>query len=124
MSTYGSAIYGQAHYGDEPAPVEYSTHGGFTKSHPVKKVSRDDVESAVRRAFDIAEGKNPDAIIPVLEEIQTKRESINVDLAPYYDDAIRKVSDLINRIQLEIQANEFKKIQDELDDEESLLMLL
>lgn len=96
------------------------TTGGIDKKvkTKVKKSQRDEVEAAVREAFDKMDGTYvPPKLVKEIQK-ETKREIKQIDLTQY-DVAMAQVNALLLQAQLRIHEYEA-----EIDDEESLLMLL
>jgi len=101
-------------------PISHVTTGGTSKKvkTKVKKSQRDEVEAAVREAFDKMDGTYvPEAVVAEIKK-EVKREIKQIDLAQY-EAAMAQVNALLLQAQIQIHAYE-----SELDDEESLLMLL
>jgi hypothetical protein len=101
-------------------PVSIQTTGGVTKKvkTKVKKNQRDEVEAIVREAFDKMDGTYvPPSVVAEIQK-EVKREIKQIDLAQY-EAAMAQVNALLLQAQIQIHAYE-----SELDDEESLLMLL
>ena len=104
--------------GTQPV-VEFVTKGGVDKKvkTPIKKSQRDDIEAIVRRAFDEMDGT---AAAEVAQEIRQEvvQQIKQIDLHNY-NVAISQVNALI--LQAQTRLAEYEA---ELDDEESILMLL
>lgn len=104
----------------QPIILENVTRGGIPKKvkTKIKKSQRDEVEAAVREAFDKMDGTYvPEFMVAEIQK-EVKREIQQIDLAQY-ESAMAQVNALLLQAQIQIHAYE-----SELDDEESLLMLL
>jgi hypothetical protein len=100
--------------------LSHVTTGGTSKKvkTKVKKSQRDEVEAVVREAFDKMDGTYvPESVVAEIQK-EVKREIKQIDLAQY-EAAMAQVNALLLQAQIQIHAYE-----SELDDEESLLMLL
>lgn len=101
-------------------PISIQTTGGIGKKvkTPIKKNQRAEIEAAVREAFDKMDGTYvPESVVAEIQK-EVKREIKQIDLAQY-EAAMAQVNALLLQAQIQIHAYE-----SELDDEESLLMLL
>jgi len=103
-----------------PLVTEFVTTGGLPKKvkTKVKKAQRDDVEAIVRDAFDKMDGTYvaPEIVAEIQKEV--KREIKQIDLTEH-DYAIGQINALLLQARLRLQEYEA-----EIDDEESLLMLI
>jgi len=103
-----------------PVVTEIVTTGGLPKKvkTKVKKSQRDEVEAIVREAFDKMDGTyvEPEIIAEIQKDI--KREIKQIDLSEH-DYAIGQINALLLQARLRLQEYEA-----EIDDEESLLMLI
>jgi hypothetical protein len=101
-------------------PTEIVTRGGVTKKvkTPVKKSQRAEIEAIVKEAFDKMDGTYvaPETVKAVQK--QAKQVIKQIDLNEY-NVAIARVNEIL--LQAQLQLAEYEA---ELDDEESLLMLL
>jgi len=85
---------------------------------PIKKNQRDEVEAAVREAFDKMDGTYvPEPVVAKIQK-EVKREIKKIDLGEYQV-AMAQINALLLSAKLKIQ-----EYESEIDDEESLLMLL
>jgi hypothetical protein len=104
----------------QPIVGEWGKTGGLPKKvkTKVKKDQRDEVEAIVREAFDKMDGTYvaPEVVAEIQKEV--KREIKQIDLAEH-DYAIGQINALLLQARLRLQEYEA-----EIDDEESLLMLI
>ena len=104
----------------QPIILENVTRGGIPKKvkTKIKKSQRDEVEAAVREAFDKMDGTYvPETIVAEIQQ-EVKQEIKKIDLAQY-EYAMTQINALLLSAKLRIQ-----EYESEIDDEESLLMLL
>jgi multidrug efflux pump subunit AcrB len=122
---YDEAIYGESQYDVTTPEVEIVTTGGLppkrVKSN-IKKSQQDDIKAIVKEAFDKMDGTYVPK--PVFTEIkkEIKQEIKKIDLAEY-DVAVAQINRLLSQAELSLQAYEAEMLA-ELEDEESLLMLI
>ena len=103
--------------------VQIITTGGLPPKKVktvIKKNQRDEIAEIVRQAFEDLEPKAPAQAIKV-EKSVVKKEIAKIDLADY-DFAIAQVNELLLQAKLRLQ--EHQAMLAELEDEESLLMLI
>ena len=101
-------------------PTEIITRGGVTKKvkTPIKKSQRAEIEAIVKEAFDKMDGTYvPPETVKAVQK-QAKQVIKQIDLNEY-NVAIAHVNEIL--LQAQLQLAEYEA---ELDDEESLLMLL
>lgn len=115
------AIIGKdANFQFTPVVTEYVTTGGLPKKvkTKVKKSQRDEVEAIVREAFDKMDGTYvpPEVVAEIQQDV--KREIKQIDLTEH-DYAIGQINALLLQARITLQEYEAN-----LDDEESLLMLI
>jgi hypothetical protein len=104
----------------QPIILENVTRGGIPKKvkTKIKKSQRDEVEAAVREAFDKMDGTYvPETVVAEIQQ-EVKQEIKKIDLAQY-EYAMTQINALLLSAKLRIQ-----EYESEIDDEESLLMLL
>jgi hypothetical protein len=103
-----------------PVVTEFVTTGGLPKKvkTKVKKSQRDEVEAIVREAFDKMDGTYvpPEVVAEIQQDV--KREIKQIDLSEH-DYAIGQINALLLQARMTLQEYEAN-----LDDEESLLMLI
>lgn len=102
-----------------PVVTEIITTGGIPKKKtPIKKSQREEVEAVVREAFDKMDGTYvpPKVVAEIQKEV--KKEIKQIDLGQY-DVAMAQINALLLTAKLKIH-----EYESEIDDEESLLMLL
>jgi predicted metal-binding protein len=103
--------------------VQVITTGGLPPKKVktvIKKNQRDEIAEIVRLAFDELEPTVPANIVKAEQKV-VKKEIAKIDLADY-DFAIAQVNELLLQAKLRLQ--EHQAMLAELEDEESLLMLI
>ena len=123
MFGFGSfAEFAFAAIKDAVEPIIHATMGGLPPKKVktvIKKNQRDEIAEIVRLAFDELE-PTVSANIVKAEQKVVKKEIAKIDLADY-DFAIAQVNELLLQAKLRLQQHEMLA---ELQDEESLLMLI
>ena len=106
--------------GGEPTPVTWGQTGGLEKrKHPVRKNQAPDIEKAINAAIDKVTG-----VVDVVAESPVKDyEPLVIKPSPYTfdDELLQRQAKLLNQT---IEQYRAALIQAELDDEETLLLLL
>jgi hypothetical protein len=123
MFGFGSfAEFAFAAIKDAVEPIIHATMGGLPPKKVktvIKKNQRDEIAEIVRLAFDELEPTVPANIVKAQQKV-VKKEIAKIDLADY-DFAIAQVNELLLQAKLRLQQHEMLA---ELEDEESLLMLI
>lgn len=123
MFGFGSfAEFAFAAIKDAVEPLVHATMGGLPPKKvktPIKKNQRDEIAEIVRLAFQELEPTVPASIVKAEQKV-VKKEIAKIDLADY-DFAIAQVNELLLQAKLRLQEHEMLA---ELEDEESLLMLI
>lgn len=123
MFGFGSfAEFAFAAIKDAVEPIIHATMGGLPPKKVktvIKKNQRDEIAEIVRLAFDELEPTVPVNIVKAEQKV-VKKEIAKIDLADY-DFAIAQVNELLLQAKLRLQQHEMLA---ELEDEESLLMLI
>ena len=123
MFGFGSfAEFAFAAIKDAVEPIIHATMGGLPPKKVktvIKKNQRDEIAKIVRLAFDELEPTVPVNIVKAEQKV-VKKEIAKIDLADY-DFAIAQVNELLLQAKLRLQQHEMLA---ELEDEESLLMLI
>jgi hypothetical protein len=107
---------------DAVEPLVHATMGGLPPKKvktPIKKNQRDEIAEIVRLAFQELEPTVPANIVKAEQKV-VKKEIAKIDLADY-DFAIAQINELLLQAKLRLQEHEMLA---ELEDEESLLMLI
>jgi chromosome condensin MukBEF complex kleisin-like MukF subunit len=124
MFGFGSfAEFAFAAIKDAVEPLIHATTGGLPPKKVktvIKKNQRDEIAEIVRQAFDELEPTVPANIVKAEQKV-VKKEIAKIDLADY-DFAIAQVNELLLQAKLRLQ--EHQAMLAELEDEESLLMLI
>ena len=124
MFGFGSfAEFAFAAIKDAVEPLINATMGGLPPKKVktvIKKNQRDEIAEIVRLAFDELEPTVPANIVKAEQKV-VKKEIAKIDLADY-DFAIAQVNELLLQAKLRLQ--EHQAMLAELEDEESLLMLI
>jgi hypothetical protein len=124
MFGFGSfAEFAFAAIKDAVEPLIHATMGGLPPKKVktvIKKNQRDEIAEIVRLAFDELEPTVPANIVKAEQKV-VKKEIAKIDLADY-DFAIAQVNELLLQAKLRLQ--EHQAMLAELEDEESLLMLI
>lgn len=127
MSTparYDEAIYDDSQYDVTTPEVETVTTGGLppkTVKTKIKKHQRDEIAAIVKEQFDKLDGTFVPEKVKEQQKI-VKKEIAKIDLTDY-DFALSQVNELLLQAELSLQAYEAEMLA-ELEDEESLLMLI
>jgi hypothetical protein len=123
MFGFGSfAEFAFAAIKDAVEPLIHATMGGLPPKKVktvIKKNQRDEVAEIVRLAFEELEPTVPANIVKAEQKV-VKKEIAKIDLADY-DFAIVQINELLLQAKLRLQQHEMLA---ELEDEESLLMLI
>jgi hypothetical protein len=123
MFGFGSfAEFAFAAIKDAVEPLVHATMGGLPPKKvktPIKKNQRDEIAEIVRLAFQELEPTVPASIVKAEQKV-VKKEIAKIDLADY-DFAIAQINELLLQAKLRLQEHEMLA---ELEDEESLLMLI
>jgi hypothetical protein len=123
MFGFGSfAEFAFAAIKDAVEPIIHATMGGLPPKKVktvIKKNQRDEIAEIVRLAFDELEPIVPANIVKAEQKV-VKKEIAKIDLADY-DFAIAQINELLLQAKLRLQQHEMLA---ELEDEESLLMLI
>ena len=123
MFGFGSfAEFAFAAIKDAVEPLIHATMGGLPPKKVktvIKKNQRDEIAEIVRLAFDELEPTVPASIVKAEQKV-VKKEIAKIDLADY-DFAIAQINELLLQAKLRLQEHEMLA---ELEDEESLLMLI
>jgi hypothetical protein len=124
MFGFGSfAEFAFAAIKDAVEPLIHATMGGLPPKKVktvIKKNQRDEIAEIIRLAFDELEPTVPASIVKAEQKV-VKKEIAKIDLADY-DFAIAQVNELLLQAKLRLQ--EHQAMLAELEDEESLLMLI
>ena len=106
--------------GVEPTPITWGLTGGLEKrKHPLKRNQTEDIEKAVNAAINKVTG-----VVDVVADSPAKEyEPLVIKPSPYTfdDDLLQRQAKLLNQT---IEEYRTALIQAELDDEETLLLLL
>ena len=123
MFGFGSfAEFAFAAIKDAVEPLVHATMGGLPPKKvktPIKKNQRDEIAEIVRLAFQELEPTVSASIVKAEQKV-VKKEIAKIDLADY-DFAIAQINELLLQAKLRLQEHEMLA---ELEDEESLLMLI
>ena len=125
MFGFGSfAEFAFAAIKDAVEPIIHATMGGLPPKKVktvIKKNQRDEIAEIVRLAFEELEPTVPASIVKAEQKV-VKKEIAKIDLADY-DFAIAQVNELLLQAKLRLQEHEAAMLA-EIEDEESLLMLI
>lgn len=88
----------------------------------IKKSQRNEIEAIVKQQFDALEYVAPPEVVKEVKQ-KARQEIKRIDLTEY-DQAIARVYAIMAVATAQLQAYETKRLEDEMDDEETLLMLM